>query len=292
MAMVCSGLPTPDYRSAMRRYALISCLFLLTGCNSLQQLKDAKPSSDDFPSSLAAEYLAYADSESEQTRRFAAEYYAAKGVRALHGEEVLPESPDTSLSQRDQDELAAARNQLTAFLTQDMKDVAPQKLARAQLLFDCWQDQLSKNLKEELAPCAEEFKSTITELQDISDSLIYGKETSYAVSFAPKTTSLDDEGKAVIKQVATSVSSKNNYTVELRAYLGRGAAQRKLGERRLAEVRRALVKAGVPSRHIHLRKHGSAKAVILSGDKEPALTTKKVQITLKTHPRREENNAQ
>ena len=266
----------------MRHLALICSLLLLVGCTSeVQRLHDLNPPANDFPSALASEYQAYADSEAEQGRSWTAGHYADKGLKALKGEAVEPELPDTSLSAQSQQELADARAQLMKLLTDDVKHAAPQQAARAQLLFDCWQHELAKKLDQEIAPCADEFHSTMQQLQEASDILVYGKIVRRTVAFAAKSTTLDAESLAIIKNIANELVNLPRYRVQLDAYIGVKSSQRKLTEVRLVAVRHALVKAGVNERRIHIRKARSAKIVVLSKDRLP-MDTKKITITIKT----------
>jgi len=264
----------------MRHLSFISLLLLLAGCvSSLQKLKNTQPTAEDFPSSLASEYLAYADSESEQGRLFSSEYYASKGVKALKGEKVEPEAVDPKLLPVSREELTTARGQLMTVLNDDVKRSSPQKLAHAQLLFDCWQHELKRNINQEKAPCGDEFKSTMSELQEVSDQLLYKNEAQHAIAFTEKSAALSDEASATIKDIAAQAKGAKRYTIQLSAYMGRHAAQRTPSERRLSAVRKAFVRAGIPGRHIRVRKHGGAKMVVLSGDALP--DTKKIFITLK-----------
>ncbi len=66
------------------------------------------------------------------------------------------------------------------------------------------------------------------------------------------------------KNVAEASQRDAHYKVVLQAYIGKSAAQRKLTEARLSAVRKALIEAGIDKERIRVRKHGSAKAVILS----------------------------
>jgi outer membrane protein OmpA-like peptidoglycan-associated protein len=266
----------------MRYAAALLCLAALTGCVSpLQKLREINPSADDFASSLASEYRAYSDSEAEQGRLMTAEYYADKGLRALKGKVVEPEVPPAG-----QDELVAARTQLMALWTDDMKRVAPQKLARAQLLYDCWQHEQARRISEELAPCADEFKASMAELQDVSDHLMYGQEKARVIDFPPHSVTLSDEAQATIREMAGHLAGRRHYTVELEAYIGIKASQRKLSETRLDVVRRALIREGVRADRIRIRKQANAKAVILGPD-ALAINTKKVRITIKTDAKKE-----
>jgi outer membrane protein OmpA-like peptidoglycan-associated protein len=267
----------------MRSLAYLSLLALLAGCSgSVQRLHELNPPANDFPSALASEYMAYADSEAEMGRSGAAAHYADKGLQALKGEAVQPEMADGSLKPEQQAALAEARTQLVKFLEEDIKKVAPQKLARAQLLFDCWQHQLNKELNQEQAPCSDEYHSTMAELQEVYDALHFGKEARRTVTFAHKSAHLTTEALAVIREVAVKVKDLPHYRVELKVYAGKKLWQRHLTEARLNAVRHALVQAGVGERHIRVRKEGGAKVVVLSRDGIP-INTKIVTITVKTH---------
>lgn len=267
----------------MRRFTLLLCLLALTGCiGSVHRLRELNPSADDFPSALASEYQAYADSEMELNRLFSAEHYARKGLSALEGEAVEPDVPSERLTGSKRQNIEEAREQLTRLLTDDMKRIAAQKLARAQLLYDCWLHELERNIDQEKAPCSEEFQSSISELQEIADTLTSGQESNHVIAFARKSTALDEQGKAVIKAVAEQVAHMPDYRVKLVIYSGRKLKQRQLTDKRVQMVRKALVNAGVKGRNIKIKKEGGSKVVILSRD-GIAMDTKKVTIMVKIH---------
>lgn len=265
----------------MRHAALIVSLLLLSGCATpLHKLKEINPNANDFNSSLASEYLAYADSESEQGRKLTAQRYADKGLKALKNETVLPQEADKSLTDEQQKELAAARIKLIALLNDDMKRVTPQKLAHAQLLFDCWQYQLSKDLNQEKAPCADEFASTLTELQEVSDSFTYTMKSTHAVTFARSSAKLNASDKATLKAVADSM--KESDLVEIEGHATSGAPGEKLSAQRLAAIKAVLIEAGVVEQHIRVKAQHDGAAVYLGGEK-PKANRARVTITVKTY---------
>ena len=267
----------------MRPFLPLLILATLTGCaTSVKQLHELNPAADNFTSALASEYRDYADSEYEQGRSMAAEHFAAKGLKSLKGEEVLPEAVDTSLHDDQQLALSDGRATLVKLLNDDVKRVAPQKLARTQLLYECWQNELIKNINQEKAPCADEFRSTIAELQEVSDAIVYGKETSHVIVFEPKKTDIDEEGLKTIKAIAQRVEGLPHYRVMVLAYTGNGIKQRHLTGKRVGNVRKALIAAGISEKHIRVKKSGGAKAVILSRD-NIAADGKKITILVKTH---------
>jgi len=263
-------------------------LAALSGCaTQVHELHDLNPPADNFNSALASEYRDYADSELEQGRTSSANHFASKGLRAVKGEDVEPEAVSTSLPEAEQLPVSDGRAQLVKFLTDPVKHAAPQKLARGQLLFDCWQNELLKNLNQVKAPCDEEFHSTLPELQEVSDELTFGKESAHVVVFASKSTAIDDAGMATITDIAGKVAGLQHFRVLLEVYTGHSVSQRHLTEKRLSAVRHALVKAGVADRHIRVEKEGG-KAVVLSRD-NIAVDTKKITILVKTHEKTKEH---
>lgn len=260
------------------RYLALLALPLLSACtSSVTKLQTLNPPANDFPSALAAEYSAFATSEKERGRSFTASHFAHKGLDALEGKTVEPDALDESLPPKDQAELAEGRAQLVKLLNPAVKDAAPQELARAQLMFDCWQRQRKEDMPPEKALCQAEFNTTLTQL--IEDVGFDGRFRR-TLSFAPNVTKLSDEHNALITEVMCHVSDlAGDYWVQLRAYVGKKSSQRKLTEARIGNVKKALVKAGVPADHIRIKKEGSAKAVILSKD-TIAVDTKIVTVTV------------
>ena len=259
----------------MRTPLLFLSLLLLTGCAmDASRLHDLNPQASDFPSALASEYEAYADSEKEQGHFLSANHFANKGLKALAGETVDPEDAENI------PEAAEGRATLLKLLTPEIKKDAPQQAARAQLLFDCWQHELRKKQDQEQSPCADAFKSGLSELQEAADPLIYGQEITETISFAPQSADIDSNGINTIKSVAHKVSGVQHYRVQLDAYVT-SATQRKLTDTRIAAVRRALINEKVSERSIHSKKTSISKAVILSDDDD--VDDKNITITVNSH---------
>ncbi len=263
-------------------FLMIAPMICLTGCaGQVHKLHDLKPAATDFPSSLASEYQDYADSELEQGRTSIANHFASKGLDSLNGKVVEPEPVPKSLPEANQQMLGEARAQLEKFLTDDIKAAMPQKLAHAQLLFDCWQNEERKKLDQEIAPCEAEFHASLAELQDVSDAKNLGQNSSYVVNFTSKSMVLDKQALATVDDVAKQIHGLQHYTVKLSTYVGKGHEQHRLSDTRLKAVRKALVKAKVGDKHIHVKKV-SGNVVVLSRDKI-TLDSKKVTIVVKTH---------
>jgi hypothetical protein len=263
----------------MRLITSFLLLIALSACtSSLTQLRTSNPGADHFSDALASEYLAYANSEEEQGRHSAAEYYADKGLRALKGENVEPEKADLSLPENEKLDLANARKQLVNLTTDDMKRVAPQKLARAQALFDCWRHQLSKRIDQESAPCSDEFKSTFEDVQRIA-SVFAGVERVDTIDFAPKSTSLNDDAVDTIKEMAEAAKGDSSI-IRLE---GRAKRDGLLLQRRMHVITLALEKEGVAFSRVKFKEKTGSSPVRLSNDVAP-ISADQVRITLEPVP--------
>ena len=113
--------------------------------------------------------------------------------------------------------LAKSRAQLIALMTPEMKQEEPQQLARAQLLFDCWQHEISRRINQELAPCGDEFLTLLNELQNTADSFTYNEEAEHTLRFAKGSAHLSAEDRELIGEIAKEVTARSNYAVEVAA---------------------------------------------------------------------------
>lgn len=268
----------------MRRVFIACCLAVLAGCsNNLGKLDAIDPPANDFDNALAAEYQAYAEAEKEQGRGRAAERFAGKGLKAHAGEIVEPEPADAAADPR----LPAAREQLVALLVPDVKKVAAQKLAHAQLLYDCWQQQARLRTGSEQVLCAQEYESTVTEVQDVADFFVYGKAMARSVSFAPGSVKLDAGNRGVLQTIADKVKGAGGYSIEIKAAVGPRASDRKLAAARLSAVKAAMGEAGIDLKAVEVVKEDGSKTVVLSKDKI-ALDARKVDIDVKISSKKKE----
>lgn len=247
-------------------------VLLLAGCTgNLQQLKDISPVANDFPSSLAAEYLAYSESEIEQKRDSSADYFAAKGVDAAKGGNVEPDR--VSNDSPNFKKLTQSRAALMEALTEGAKKLAPQKAARAQLLFDCWNEQESKKISMQKISCEKEFAIAYDELRDVADDITYGADSKNTVEFVPGNADLGGDEMLLIKAIAAHLSGYSDYAVQLDAHLdGKDIKSKQLFlmNKRIAVLKSSLIKAGIPKKKIFIAKPSAKKpsqdAVHLSND--------------------------
>lgn len=157
------------------RVMLVLLLAAVTACSPIDRLKRAQESdSGTFSANLAAEYLAFAESEAELGHAENSEFFARKGLRAAHDKPPMPEQPkdwitdDTPLAM----ELRNARTRLMNVRSEFFTRVASQSVARAQMLYDCWVMQASERTDNDLTlPCRGEFLGEVSRLEQIIDTL-------------------------------------------------------------------------------------------------------------------------
>jgi outer membrane protein OmpA-like peptidoglycan-associated protein len=178
----------------------------------------------------------------------------------------VPEKPSPTLPKAKQKELQTARSSLMAVLTDNIKSVAPQKAARAQLLFDCRVHKQNMHISEENAPCTDEFRATLAELQQVAESFKRGKEISYDIRFEGESAELDDEARTTIDGIAEQAASTKDYKIVLRGVTGKNKASRELLDRRLIAIKDALAAKNITASRIITKRTNNSKLVILSGD--------------------------
>ncbi len=262
-------------------------VILLAGCTSnLQQLKEINPDAIDFQSSLASEYLAYSESEIEQGRSQSADYYAGKGVKASKGEKIGPDMVNNSSP--DAKKLAKARQDLVGLLNDDVKNIAPQKAARAQLLFDCWNGQETHAKMDIKDSCASEFSTSYKEVLMVADSIEFGEASSNRIEFVPGSAELGDDEIDIIGEIAQQLKGKKYYIIKLIAGMDiKDIKSKYLADRRLKNTRAELVKARIPKKKIIFGKpdteKSSADAVHLSNDDEQSSDGVDILVTSSRH---------
>ena len=266
---------------SMRRILVLLSLLAATACapagDKLLALKTKNPSGEGFNNALASEYLAYAQSLSEQQHPVRADHFAGKGLDALVGKNVLPEEAD--------DIQTNARSALMEVLTADMKDITPTRTARAQLLFDCWVDESRRPINPQPALCANEFSAVLIELQSVAEMLVHDNDNRYIVRFAPGSEALTDQASAIVNMVSRRVATLGQYQIDITAYANRPQKSSKsklIARKRALAIEKALIARGVNAGHITSRPHKAESAVFLSVD-EVKDGADSVVVTLQTY---------
>jgi OOP family OmpA-OmpF porin len=227
-----------------------------------------------FPSNLAAEYRALAESEAAQYDWIDSDHFSRKGLATSGGSAVPPDTVESRyIPAAKQAELGAARQRLAAVLDGGAGTRAPALAARAQSRYDCWLEQQEENWQvEDIATCRAQFLAAMSDLEArpvapaaAQPAPVAARE--YRVYFDFDRANLTPEGQQIIDQVAQTIRSGGSARIELVGKADRAGTDQynqRLSERRARAVQDALLRAGVP------RDRLTARAV---GEREPPVPT-------------------
>lgn len=226
-------------------------LFILASCapagEQLAELRAKNPQNTNFSEALATEYLAYGESLAEEYEYRRADYFAGKGLVALAEGDVAPEENADFLNQR---------QELLLVMTDDIKNVAPSKAARAQLLFDCW--------VEGKAVCAETYPPALADLQFIADMLVHGGGNHFTVSFPAGSSELSSKAESVLDVIAAKVIRYGRYQIEIIPVM----KNKDITKQRLLALKAGLITRGIQDAHIHSHRAKDKQEVFLSADQK------------------------
>jgi hypothetical protein len=235
--------------------------------NTLETLRAKNPTGNNFPEALAAEYLAYAESLSEEGHPIRSAHFAQKGLDALAGRDVPLEENDAY------DE---NRKSLMRMLTPDVKEIAGAKAARAQMMFDCWADGK--------ALCEDGFVAALSDVEYIADLLVHGDDNQFTAQFETGSSVLTDKSIALIDVIGRRVAGYGEYQIELMAYANKPKASRRvkaLASDRILAIEKALITRGVDAGRIHKHPGVKKNEVFLSVD-EAGVAKNTIAISIQT----------
>jgi OOP family OmpA-OmpF porin len=268
---------------------LCAASLFLAGCSHLHELKQMNPEARDFSSSLAAEYLAYAESEAEELRWAQAEHFAEKGLQASKGDEVYPEMPNSlTIPADDKEDLVESRYRLLASLTCGTRDIVPQQAARAQMLYDCWVEKSgSPRDPSHEGLCKAGFSDTMSQVEaavepiKASEAERAGQSPGrYHFYFSSNSTVLGTQERAHVKTIAADLHDKQYFKISVIGYADKeGSRQynKVLSLRRAKAIKQALVKAGLPHEKIIVSAAGESYAAHKLQDKHSRRVDVKVE---------------
>lgn len=275
------------------RLAPTFILLAVAACSPLHVLQDSHVAEQQgFAADLATEYLGFAESESAQGRKEAAEYFAEKGLRTRDGQDVLPEKPRAlQIAPGDaREDLQGARRRLLSLRNDLVEGVASQRLARAQVLYDCWVYQESAHQSALADDCRNGF---LTEIRQLETILPAGKEkaahtlpASFTLYFNPGSAKLDRDAYYVIEQVRQLTHSHSDYAIDVSGHtdsVGPAEENRALSQKRAEAVTRALIDAGIAAERITTAWLGEDDPHTPALDGTPRKENRRVEIDVSPH---------
>ena len=247
-------------------------LLSLSACDftgPLQDLKSSQPTGSRFAQSLATSYMAFSQSEADQSDWLDSRHFALKGLAAAHGDAVVPELPgdwdiDNGPSPT---ELTALRARLVAALDTGGRDRAPDTAATAQVGYDCWLEQLEEGWQaDDIAACRKQF---MTALETLEQGGPVGEKDRYQIFFDFGAYQIDPIAHQIIAEAAKAIAQSKSTNIVVIGHTDRAGApdaNMALSSRRAEMVKRALIEVGVPADRVHTVAQGEGDLLVDTAD--------------------------
>lgn len=279
--------------SSKQLFALI-CLLIAGGCTtaSLKELRQTTPTGNAFQAALAAEYLAFSESEARQYDWPDSKHFADKGLRAAYGNDTAPENPadwdiDDAVAI---EQLLTARGELDAAFATGAKDLMPKIAARAQFFYDCWVEQQEEAWQEEdINSCKHGFYEALEAMEPepepapepIAEPEPQILSSSYLVFFEFDSAAITPEGRIIIDTVVQDLSGVQDYEVILHGHADRSGSvsyNLALSKKRAEAVKAALVARNVPENLIRYFAYGESDPRVPTPDGKREQANRRVEI--------------
>ncbi len=280
----------------MIRYSCIIVCFVLAACSPMQALDNLEVTTppQSLAGMLAREYQDYARSEMAQYDWEDARHFADKAAQAARGGNPEPDLiktrniPDYAISQ-----LTDARQALMDMRANTTARHYPASLARLQLLFDCWLEQVEEQWQEaDIAACQAEFNIALTALKhhmknriEAETLLDNGSYHTHSLYFGFDSDRLDKHGREQVAAIAAIMQQYPELSLRLSGHTdrsGSNAYNRQLAERRVESVQLSLQRHDIDPGRITVSAPGqqATERPSLTGPTLPAPRQRRVDVEL------------
>jgi len=283
------------------KIAAIGFLLASTACTSVESLRDVEPNASSFNTMLAAEYLAFAQSEADQFDWVDSYHFVDKGYKASQDADVQPEDPSVwwNLEKSQIAELLTARSELIGYLNKN-KTNKPAESARLQLLYDCWVEQSEENnISPDTTTCKDEFNRLISGIKQPTPKPVAKKpkpapaqndkqklvdKIKGVIYFGFDSHTVNDEGKNVISNITNFLSDKVDYSISLTGHadsVDDDSYNQSLSQKRAGAVKSEFVGRGIDGKIISTDAKGEAQPAVDKGDNAREALNRRVEIEIK-----------
>jgi OOP family OmpA-OmpF porin len=227
-----------------------------------------------FTQALTSEYRSLTLFDADKDNDWPNAYiFAAKGLAAARGENVLPENPaNWRLTPTQRSELDNARGRLISALDANGRTRLPDVAAKAQAKYDCWVEESEEGWQEaEIAACRGDFEALLAQLvtpvppPPPAPAPVAQRE--FIIYFDWDSARITPEGLRIVDQVAAEARNNVSTRIVLVGHAdlsGPASYNLRLSLRRADAVRAALAQRGVATERT---------SVTALGDTEPAVPT-------------------
>ncbi len=282
---------------SVKLFSVIAGLALLTGCGAMdiEALRDtAAPSQGTaFTKALTTEYRALTIFESDEMKDWPDAYtFAAKGLSASRGENVLPEVlTNWSLTQEKAQELGTARAKLVQALDANARAAKPAIAAKAQVAFDCWVEQEEEAFQlADIASCRSIFEHALAQLvtpvatpttPPVAQPSL---SKNFIIYFAWDSARLDAAGLRIIDEASATAKATGNARITIVGHADRSGTPEyntRLSLRRADAVRSALVAKGIATERTAVTALGETEPAIPTADGVREGRNRRVELTIR-----------
>ncbi len=218
-----------------------------------------------------------------------ARYFNEKASRAATARGVMPQDPyERDLPVASLMEIYDSYERLREAIYRDGRAVAPEPMARAQVMYDCWLEEAEEGQGDETT-CRAGFLSAMEEVEVALDrgmpmaaapmpgSLVY------TVYFDFDSAELRQDAREVLASVASDIDALPSMPARIvvSGYTdsaGTSAYNQALAERRARAVQSGLIAAGVPADLVQIRNYGETEPEVQTGDDKPEPLNRRVII--------------
>ena len=265
----------------------------LAACTGLQldRAQGVTPRGSAFDTALYGGYIELARAEFAESDFADSDFFALRAIQSGTGGGVGPQAiggrrlPDGMVA-----ELASARRKLAAVLEDTASRKAPTAAARAQVMFDCWMQELEENFQpDHIAACRSQFLAALEEaqkavepaaptapaavpvkpVQEDSAPVLRPAPLRIVVLFDFDSAEVGSAEAAKIRQIIAAVKGRKRARISLSGHTDRSgddAYNNRLAERRVEAVANALSKDGLVGARVSLLYFGETLPAVQTED--------------------------
>lgn len=269
----------------MRKMLPVAALMplALAACSGMmgQQPPQTAAATSPFTQALSNEYRQFADSEFAQQDWPDTQSFRNKAQMAAEGRPPAPEDPtkrgvgtgfqlhpEVDIGKEQRSEAIAGRQRLMGALAGDAPRRNPQAVARAQVAYDCWVEQLEEGWqRDDIERCRKAFNTAMGELEARPVAQAAPGER-LQVYFAFDSAQLTPESRQAIASAARDIKNRPG-RIEVDGHADRAgstAYNEQLSQARAQAVRQELQAEGVPANRITLRAYGERDPAVPTPD--------------------------
>jgi OmpA-OmpF porin, OOP family len=282
---------------SVKLFSVIAGLALLTGCGAMdiEALRGSTAPSQGTPftKALTTEYRALTVFEADEMKDWPDAYtFAAKGLAASRGENVLPEVlTNWSLTQEKAQELGTARAKLVQALDANTRTSKSTIAAKAQVAFDCWVEQEEEAFQPaDIASCRSIFEHALAQLVTpvatpaAPSAAQPALSKNFIIYFAWDSARLDAAGLRIIDEASATAKATGNARITIVGHADRSGTPEyntRLSLRRADAVRSALVAKGIATERTAVTALGETEPAIPTADGVREARNRRVELTIR-----------